>query len=176
MFYAAGRVERFQQRPMTMGTTAKHSAGELPARFDAFRLARERGSRTGSVDAASLPRLADRLVEAGTPSPVKWSVAGTVDAMGRPALSLRLSGVVTLECQRCLGALHWPIAHETELVLARDDAEAARLDEDAEAEVLLATAPLDPITLVEDELVLTLPFSARHPDGECTAPESGSKA
>jgi uncharacterized protein len=161
---------------MTMGTTAKRPAGDLPARFDAFRLARERGSRTGSVDVASLPRLADRIIETETPAPVAWSVAGTVDAMGRPALSLRLSGVVMLECQRCLGVLHWPIAHQTDLVLARDDAEAARLDADADAEVLLASAPLDPITLVEDELVLTLPFAARHPDDECTAPESGSEA
>ena len=161
---------------MTMGTTAKRPAGESPVRFDAFRLAREGASRTGSVDVASLPRLADRVIESGTPASVKWSVAGTVDAMGRPALSLRLSGVVTLECQRCLGALEWPIAHQAELVLARDDAEAERLDADADAEVLLAAAPLDPTTLVEDELVLTLPFSARHPDGECTAPESGSEA
>jgi uncharacterized protein len=161
---------------MTMGPTATRHAGELSARFDAFRLARERGSRTGSVDAASLPRLADRIIETGTPVPVTWSVAGTMDAMGRPALALRLSGAVTLECQRCLGALHWPIAQTTELVLARDDAEAARLDDEADAEVLVATTPLDPITLVEDELVLTLPFSARHPDDECTAPESGSEA
>jgi DUF177 domain-containing protein len=161
---------------MTMGLTATRPAGELPARFDAFRLARERGSRTGSVDAASLPRLADRIIETGTPAPVAWSVTGTVDAMGRPALSLRLDGMVTLECQRCLGVLQWPIAQATELVLARDDAEAARLDGEADAEVLVATAPLDPITLVEDELVLTLPFSARHPDDECTAPESGPEA
>ena len=158
-----------------MGTTAKRSAGASPARFDAFRLAREHGTRTGAVDATTLSRLADRVIEDSAPALVQWSVAGTVDAMGRPALSLRLSGAVTLECQRCLGALAWPIAHEAELVLARDDAEAARLDADADAEVLVAAAPLDPITLVEDELVLTLPFSARHPDGECTAPESGSE-
>jgi uncharacterized protein len=42
----------------------------------------------------------------------------------------------------------------------------ARWDVD-EIEVVLATERLDPLTLVEDELLLSLPFSPRHADGEC---------
>jgi len=45
-------------------------------------------------------------------------------------------------------------------------AELARLDAE-EIEVVLATERLDPLTLVEDELLLSLPFSPRHADGEC---------
>jgi uncharacterized metal-binding protein YceD (DUF177 family) len=32
---------------------------------------------------------------------------------------------------------------------------------------VLAHGPTDPLTLIEDELVLALPFAPRHPDGEC---------
>ena len=44
--------------------------------------------------------------------------------------------------------------------------ELARLDDASEGEVLLADRPLEPAMLVEDELVLTLPFAPRH-EGEC---------
>jgi len=144
---------------------AKRPAG----RFDAFRLVRERGVVEGSVDAAHLPRVNERLV-AG-PSSIAWRIDGTADASGRPALTVDLAGEVSLECQRCLGPLVWPVSQQTELLLAHDEAELARLDADSEAEVVLAQAPLDPLTLVEDELVLALPFAPRHPEGECQAPD-----
>jgi uncharacterized protein len=144
------------------------SSMRAPGRFDAFRLARERGSLAGSVDATTLPRLADRVI--GAQAPVDWRIDGTVDAMGRPALTVQLEGSVTLECQRCLEALEWAISQRTLLLLAHDEAETARLDAESEAEVLLAATALDPETLVEDELVLALPYVARHPDGCCKPP------
>jgi len=36
--------------------------------------------------------------------------------------------------------------------------------------VVLAKSPLDPVTLVEDELTLTLPFAPRHADDGCALP------
>jgi uncharacterized protein len=68
---------------------------------------------------------------------------------------------VFLVCQRCLNPFAVPVAQETMLLLAGDEAELARLD-DAEPEVVLANAPVDPVALVEDELLLSLPFSPRH--------------
>ncbi|HYT96908.1 MAG TPA: YceD family protein [Casimicrobiaceae bacterium] len=145
-----------------MGTT------RAQRRFDAFRLARERGSLAGSVDATTLPRLADRVI--GTRAPIDWRIEGTVDAMGRLALAVLLEGSVTLECQRCLGPLELTISQRTQLLLAHDEAETARLDAESDAEVLLAATTLDPQTLIEDELVLALPYVARHPDGSCAPP------
>jgi uncharacterized metal-binding protein YceD (DUF177 family) len=42
-------------------------------------------------------------------------------------------------------------------------------EEDHEHEVVLADAPLDAVGLVEDELLLTLPFAPRCPEDECPA-------
>jgi uncharacterized protein len=137
-------------------------------RFDAFRLVLERGSLEGSLDAAALPRIAERLVN--EPAPVRWRIRGTVDAVGRPALDLDVEGELPLTCQRCLGVYRWPVDQHTEVLLGHSADEVARLDNDSELEVVLASGPVDPVELVEDELVLAVPFAPRHPDGECVAP------
>ena len=136
-----------------------------PARFDALRLARERGIVDGTVDAHALPRVADLLSEG--PASVAWRIQGSTDASGRPALHIELRGSVTLVCQRCLGSFEWPIAQASEVLLARDESELAALDADSSLEVVLAQGPTDPLLLVEDELVLALPFAPRHPEDQC---------
>ena len=72
-----------------------------------------------------------------------------------------------LTCQRCLGDFEWPVGQRTDVLLARDDRELAALDGDSDAEVVLAGKPVEPLALVEDELVLALPFAPRHPEGAC---------
>lgn len=136
-------------------------------RFDAFRLAASRGELSGRVDPQSLPRL-EELV-AGPGGHVDWTIRGCADAEGRPAIALALEGVVPLTCQRCLGTLTERLGQATLLLLARDDADLIRLDEASEQEVVVASERLDPATLVEDELLLTLPFAPRH-EGECADP------
>ena len=134
-------------------------------RVDAFRMARDRGAIEGSVDPRELPRVADLLSDG--PASIEWRIEGTTDPSGRPALRITLKGAVTLACQRCLADFEWPIDQATEVLLARDAAELAALDADSGLEVVLAQGAVDPLALVEDELVLALPFAPRHPDGEC---------
>jgi len=55
----------------------------------------------------------------------------------------------------------------TDLLLARDKSELARFDADASVDCILATPELDIIALVEDEIILSLPPSPRHGEGEC---------
>jgi uncharacterized protein len=158
--------------------TARHeSEMRSDARFDAFDLA-ARGARIeGSFDARLRPRLADRL--APGPATVAYRVSGTVDAFGRPALTVELDGTVPLICQRCLEAFALPVQQRTLLLLARDEAELARLDEGDEHEVVLAAGALDPLALVEDELLLSLPYAPCHAQGTCPAGDAvagGSEA
>lgn len=136
-------------------------------RFDAFRLVRDRGTLQGDLDALALPRIADRLVER---APIRWRIRGTVDAAGRPALALDIEGELPLTCQRCLGVYRWPVDQHTEVLLGRSADEVARLDNQSALEVVLASGPVDPVELVEDELVLAAPFAPRHPQDECAPP------
>jgi uncharacterized protein len=89
-------------------------------------------------------------------------------------LAVSLDGEGVLECHRCLQAQPRPVHTRTMLALARDDADLARLDADSDDEVVLAAAPLDPAQLVEDELVLALPYAPRHADGECEPPQDAA--
>lgn len=137
-------------------------------RFDAFRLVRSAGTISGSLDARQLPNVAETLVAGDDAVPIAWSIVGRASAEGRAALAIDVEGSVPLVCQRCLGPIDWPVRQATEVLLAGDERELVRLDADTESEVILADAPLDAAELVEDELVLALPFAPRH-EGECPA-------
>ncbi|HXL83741.1 MAG TPA: YceD family protein [Casimicrobiaceae bacterium] len=151
-----------------MQSTTQSTAGRRLMPFDALKLSASGESLTGEVDAADLPRVADRLATDAGAAKLAWRLVGCRDGQGRPALTLTVAGSVPLVCQRCLQPFAAIVDQSTELLLARSEAELARLDAE-EIEVVLATQRLDALTLVEDELLLSLPFSPRHPDGECAA-------
>ncbi|MEP7180874.1 MAG: YceD family protein [Betaproteobacteria bacterium] len=140
--------------------------------IDAWALSARSGAVEGEVDAAKLARVADRLAEQDVPGAsaavLTWRIAGIRDALGRPALDVAIDGEVPLECRRCLEPFAWPVSQRTMLLLAKDERELAKLDDDDEHEVVLASAPLDPLVLVEDELLLSLPFAPLCERPECT--------
>lgn len=135
-------------------------------RFDAFKLAARGGELAGTIDPSALPRLDDRVAETG--GSVAWRIRGGDDGQGRPALTVTVEGEVPMTCQRCLRTMRQLVAQRTTLLIARDEAEMVRLDETSESEVVLASAPLEALDLVEDELLLSLPFAPRHEHG-CAA-------
>jgi uncharacterized protein len=72
-------------------------------------------------------------------------------------------------CLRCLGVVTIPVEVEREYRLARDEAHAAKLDEDDElVDAIVGSARFDVLDLVEDEVILALPFSPKH--DECDLP------
>lgn len=142
------------------------SGPDPETRFDAFKLAARASSVSGSLDARRLANVADSLAPGDDPVPIAWTVEGRRSAEGRPAISIDIEGDVPLVCQRCLARMAWPVSQGTEVLLAHDEDELATLDAETDGEVILADRPLDAATLVEDELVLTLPFAPRH-EGEC---------
>ena len=135
---------------------------KAPGTFDAFKLARERGVMEGVLDVAASERLEDRLADG--PGSIRWRIEGTVDNAGRPALAIAIEGSVPLECQRSLETFEYPVAKRTIAVLARNEAEADSLDAGSDDEVLVADHIFDPVELVEDELLLTLPYAPMRPD------------
>jgi uncharacterized protein len=140
-------------------------------RFDAFKLAASHGELKGSIEPDTLERLEDRLADPTADAGggrIDWSIRGDADEQGRPAITVSIEGTVPLECQRCLGLLEQPVQQSTMLLLARNEADLLHLDEASEHEVVLADGPLDPVALVEDELLLTLPFAPRH-EASCDA-------
>jgi len=142
-------------------------------RFDAFGLVARRGHLEGQVDPFDLDRVQDILgqEEDGTipEANVAWGIDGESDATGREVLHVTLDGEVPLACQRCMRTFAWTVHQRTTVLLAHDEEELAYLDEHDEREVILATAPLDPLAVVEDELVLSLPYVPRCERQDCHA-------
>jgi uncharacterized protein len=134
--------------------------------FDAFALVQQRATIKGRIEAADLPRIADRLAAQG--GRIEYTIAGRADEAGRPALDVGIDGELWLACQRCLQPMAWPAQQRITVLLARDRRELALLDDTDEREVVLADAPLDPLELIEDELLLTMPYAPRHVEGEGT--------
>lgn len=137
---------------------------KAPGAFDAYRLARERGVLTGTLDVEASERLEDRT--APGPGTVSWRIEGTTDEVGRLAIAIDLEGAVPVTCQRCLSDFPLPVEHRTLAVLARNEKEADELDASSDHEVVVADHPLDAVELVEDELLLTLPYAPMH-EGDC---------
>lgn len=140
-------------------------------KLDVQGLARAGETVVGVVRLADFERAADQL--ATDEGSLAFSVRGAVDDRGRPVLGVHLEGTVTLVCQRCLLPFLHEIDSETEIQLAATEQELEAWDED-EAETVLAAAPLGLHGLLEDELLLALPYAPRHPEGVC-APGGGTR-
>jgi len=157
--------------------TKPRAAVRRDGSFDAFDMAARQLELDGTIRAVELARVVDQLAESAavkTADPdeggvIGWQIAGATDVLGRPALTVSLDGAVTLECQRCLRPFSWPVVQRTLLLLARDEREQAILDEEDDHEVIVAASPLDPRTLVEDELLLSLPFAPHCERSDCAA-------
>ena len=128
--------------------------------FD-FGLARERCD--GALPVTAMPRLVPECVDAsGT---MLWSLTGGTHASGHPQLALTVSGAVQLVCQRCMQPFEYWIDANSVLVLARDDVQADQIEEmldDDSLDVIVGSAALNVMDLIEDETLLALPQAPKH--------------
>ena len=132
--------------------------------IDSLEFARTGESLTGSLPVAALTRLQDSLFD--DRGEVGFEVRGGRDALGRPVLTLEISGVLHLRCQRCLGAVDFAMRFTNTLLLVSRAADSGEPDE-VEAEWIEASAELDVAGLVEEEILLSLPYAPRHGEGQC---------
>src|SRR5689334_9636762 len=90
----------------------------MPAQtvIDSLEFARTGQSLGGSLPISALTRLKDSLFDGL--GEVRFEVKGAQDARRRPVLVLEVSGVLHLQCQRCLGLLDFPLRLSNTLLLA----------------------------------------------------------
>ncbi|MCQ9326398.1 DUF177 domain-containing protein [Neisseria dentiae] len=94
---------------------------------------------------------------------VLFTLKGGQDRLGRLFLDLGVTGSVPLVCQRCMQPMPFDFNETGRIVLFGDEAgldEAMLSDEDLEG--MVAEETLDVRTLVEDQILMALPFSPRH--------------
>jgi len=152
--------------------------GSTQTVIDSLEFARTGQTLRGSLSLPELTRLRDSLVD--TVGAVEFEVKGGYDARRRPILKLAIHGMLHLQCQRCLGALEHALqVLNTLLLVTAGESAAGGLDEE-DAEWVEASGNLDVAALVEDEIILSLPYAPRHEEGSCrqagTAAADGAAA
>ena len=139
--------------------------GSTQTVIDSLEFARTGQTLRGSLPLPGLTRLKDSLVD--TLGTVEYEVKGGHDARGRPLLKLAIHGMLHLQCQRCLEALEHPLqVLNTLLLVTAGESAAGDLNEE-DAEWVEASGNLDIAALVEDEIILSLPFAPRHEEESC---------
>ena len=115
----------------------------------------------GAWPVADFPRLRDVLrTQEGT---LQYELRGVPQEQGHPALRLKVDGALQLSCQRCLGALEYPLHIEVVLQLAATQAEVDADPIEAEGPERIAAGREMPVhDLLEDELLLAFPLAPRH--------------
>ena len=141
--------------------------------IDGLEFARTGSKLQVSWPVSDFPRLRDALRdETGA---IECEVGGIPEKLGRPALRLRLNGVLQLTCQRCLEALAFPLRVDVALLLAETQAEIDAEPLTPESpERVVAEKEMQVHALAEDELLLAIPLAPRHE--RCAAGKAESAA
>jgi uncharacterized protein len=146
----------------------------------------------GPREPLEVDRLADRgadldftvpLAELSGLRALRAGVAGSVQGRVHFAreddfavADLRFAGVLSLQCQRCLQPMEWPVEADSRIALVASEAEAARVPPEREP-VLAPAGRISLGELLTEELLLVLPIVPLHEGLErCTgetAPDEG---
>jgi uncharacterized protein len=138
--------------------------------IDLWRLAAEQRAIELKVNAADLTRLRDALVLGD--SCLLARIAG-LEVEGKPSLRVSVQGELSVMCQRCLGPMPWIVEVDSVLLLKRtsspeSDAAEVEWTLDDLQDVVVVGADVTPESLIEDELLLSLPLAPMHES--CSAP------
>ncbi len=129
--------------------------------IDGFELTRMSRSLGGKIDVSSLDRVADALYS--NSGRIDYAVTGEIDGENNHLLHLSISGTLHLKCQRCLGDVEYPLQLQANLKLVRDESELGDIeDEDPDVDSIVVKDKLEILSMIEDEILLDLPFSPRH--------------
>lgn len=129
--------------------------------IDSQSFARNVETLEGRLQLADLTRLHDLLAEKS--GSIQYSLQGEVGKRGELRLRLRVAGVLSLVCQRCLEPVDFPLNVDSLLELVPEGREISQDDlEDDSRDFVPSSREMNVAALVEDEVILSLPVVPRH--------------
>ena len=131
----------------------------------------------GALELSHFPRLLQEIAVGGNlkPSEVHWEMSTWFEERlgGIPLqyMHLRLALDLPLTCQACLQPYLESLDSDRDYILFETEEEAEAWDFDEEnqdaEDALVSSDTFNLLETIEEELLLSLPLSARHPVGEC---------
>jgi uncharacterized protein len=137
--------------------------GKLLVTFDPIRMGRNGFKGSGFIAVSQMRRLAQRLSDTGD----KLEVALEIGQDDQDITFARgtVNGDVTLICQRCLLPMRLPIQIEYQVAFVDNEYQLDQLP--AHYEPVITDEFVKTATMIEDEVLLSLPIVALHPAGKC---------
>lgn len=133
---------------------------------------RDKDTLQGSIFLQDLDeRVREHADLAERDSTLSYRLAGGYDGLQRPYLDLSVSGSLKLVCQRCLQPFAHALEEHSRIVLFDDETaldHAMIADEDLEG--MTVEAETDVLALIEDQILMALPFAPRH--DKCAAEDA----
>ena len=99
---------------------------------------------------------------------LNWRLSGEISADKKARLHLSLTGNVAVPCQRCLEPMMMALNVSSDFILVKDESEIPPEEDDIEDhDYLVSEAEMDVLQLVEDEILLALPYAPKHEIKDC---------
>ncbi|TNE75676.1 MAG: nucleic acid-binding protein [Gammaproteobacteria bacterium] len=146
---------------------------QLPRILDPRRLAIREEQLTGQVPLSQCDRLQGAVLS--ITAPIEADLLFETAEQGRKVVAGKARTTVELACQRCLEPMSLDLSVDIRLGIVWSEDEAKSLPKDLDPWIVEGeTADLS--AMIEDELLLALPFVIYHPEGSCRADTQYSKA
>jgi uncharacterized protein len=126
----------------------------------------------GFLEISAFPRLAEEASSVEPGDGFHWELkthfANSPGSEPQQILELAVKGRMHLVCQSCLRDCGLELAQDSRFVLVATEEEADAFPmEDDQQEPLVASQHFDLLSLIEDEILLSMPLIPKHPDGAC---------
>jgi uncharacterized protein len=136
--------------------------------INSLEFARKSHAIHDTIAASQLMRVKERL--ASDVGSLDWSLVGGVLSGGESTLHFELKGTLAASCQRCLEPIQLDLNIKSKFILVKDESEIPLKDEEIDdKDYLVASAEFDVIQLVEDEILLAIPYATKHDIKDCPA-------
>ena len=124
----------------------------------------------GRIRASQLSAIKEVLFDENENAEIAYTLKGALSSSGKPGLALDLDGRLNLRCQRCLGVMSFDLRSGSWFEIVANEAMLIELDADEDnddVDYLVADPKLDVEALVEEEILLAIPFAPKHEDVGC---------
>lgn len=130
---------------------------------DNVKFAKAKSKLDGELDLMQSARIKELGDFSGV---IKYNLEGTLDSLNRPVLILSIYGIIGTLCQNCLQPMELNIDNQSRItVFFNEDQMDKAMFSDPESEVedgVLAESEFDIMQLVEDEVIMLLPYASKH--------------
>lgn len=137
----------------------------LPKESDVRKLALKQSQFEIKFEAKHLTRFASATEN--DQAAVKVSLSFNLDEQKRYQLFGAVDCDTTVICQRCMGLMPLQIHCDVDVVIVYDDADAKQVPRNIEPLVVADGETIDLNEVVEDELLLNMPFTISHENEDC---------